>query len=113
VESLKRKAEGYAARTVAMAQAEADKRVFLAEGYRARKVASAQGQAGRFANQLAAYNASPSVFTNRSFLQAWARGATNSRKYVIMATNTTDTIQFNLEDRVRTDLSEIPVPKPK
>jgi hypothetical protein len=46
-------------------------------------------------------------------LQALERGATNARKYVLAATNTTDVIQMNLEDRMREDLTEIAVPKPK
>ncbi len=112
-ESKARKAEGYAARTVSIAEAEAEKRVHAAEAYRIRKVMGAQAQAAQFTNQVAAYLASPSVYTNRAYLQAWARGSTNSRKYVLVATNTVESIQINLEDRIREDLTEIAVPKPK
>lgn len=111
-ESAVRKAEGYAARTVAIAEATAQKKIHEAEAYRARKVASAQAQAAQFTNQVAAFNASPSVFTNRAFLTAWARGATNARKY-FASTNTLESINFNLEDKVRTDLTEIKVPAPR
>jgi regulator of protease activity HflC (stomatin/prohibitin superfamily) len=113
MESNKRKAEGYAARTLALSGAEAQKRIYEAQAYAAKKIAAAQAQAGRYTNQLAAYTASPAVFTNRAFLQAWARGSTNARKYVLVATNTVESIQLNLEDRMRTDLTEIAVPKPK
>lgn len=112
-ESKLRNAEGYAAKTVALAEAEADKRVHAAEGYRARKVAEAAAQAARYSNQLTAFKASPSVYTNRAYLQAWARGATNSRKYILLTTNTMETFQINLEDTLREDLKEISVPKPK
>jgi hypothetical protein len=53
------------------------------------------------------------VFTNRAYLEAWAHGSTNARKYVLAATNTTDSIQFDLKDVLREDLTEIAVPKPK
>jgi regulator of protease activity HflC (stomatin/prohibitin superfamily) len=113
MESNKRKAEGYAARTLALADAEAQKRIYDAEAYRAKKVAGAQAQAARYPHQLAGYLASPTVFTNRAYLEAWARGSTNARKYVLAVTNATESIQLNLEDRMREDLAEIPVPKPK
>lgn len=112
-ESVVRRAEGYAARTLALADATAQKTVNEAEAYRARKIATAQALAARFTNQVAAFNASPSVFTNRAYLMAWARGATNTRKYVIAATNTMESINFNLEDRIRSELTEIKVPTPK
>ncbi|HEY6227263.1 MAG TPA: hypothetical protein VI282_09090, partial [Verrucomicrobiae bacterium] len=67
----------------------------------------------RYPHQLAGYLASPTVFTNRAYLEAWARGSTNARKYVLAVTNATESIQLNLEDRMREDLAEIPVPKPK
>jgi regulator of protease activity HflC (stomatin/prohibitin superfamily) len=113
MESTKRKAEGYAARTLAIADAEAQKRIFDAQAYAVKKVAAAQAQAVRYTNQLAGFTASPAVFTNRAFLQAWTRGSTNARKYVLVATNTTESIQINLEDKLRQDLTEIAVPKPK
>lgn len=113
MESNKRKAEGYSARTLALAGAEAQKRIFDAQAYAAKKVTAAQAQAARYTNQLAGYMASPAVFTNRAFLQAWARGSTNARKYILVATNTAESIQLNLEDRIRTDLTEIAVPKPR
>jgi regulator of protease activity HflC (stomatin/prohibitin superfamily) len=113
MESNKHKAEGYAARTLALADSEAQKRVFDAEAYRAKKVSAAQAQAERYKNQLAGYMASPTVFTNRAYLEALARGSTNARKYVLAVTNTTESIQMNLEDKLRQDLEEIAVPKPK
>src|SRR5207253_1042590 len=113
IESNKRKAEGYAARTLALADAEGQKRLFEAQAYAAKKVAAAQAQAARYTNQLSGYVASPAVFTNRAFLQAWSRGSTNARKYILVATNSAETIQINLEDKLRNDLTEIAVPKPK
>jgi len=113
MESNKRKAEGYAARALALADAEAQKKIFDAQAYSVQKVAAAAAQSARYTNQLAGYLASPAVFTNRAFLGAWERGSTNARKYVLAATNTTDVIQMNLEDKLREDLGEIAVPKPR
>jgi hypothetical protein len=49
----------------------------------------------------------------RAYLEVLSRNSTNSRKYVLMATNNSQVIQFNLEDQVRYDLGEIAVPKPR
>jgi regulator of protease activity HflC (stomatin/prohibitin superfamily) len=105
--------EGYAARTVALARAEAQKRQDAAAAYRARKVASAQAQAEQFSKKVAAYKASPEVFMQRSYLETLSRGSTNSRKYILLTTNTAQTFQLDLQDRIATDLTEIAVPKPK
>lgn len=113
MESAKRKAEGYAARTLALADSEAQKRIFDAEAYSSKKVLGAQAQAARYTNQLASYVGSPSVYTNRAYLETWARASTNTRKYVLAVTNANESIQINLEDKLREDLTEIAVPKPK
>jgi modulator of FtsH protease HflK len=112
-EAKLRTAEGYAARTVSLAAAEAERRIHQAESYYAQRVAGAQAQGAQFTNQLMAFKASPGVYTNRAYLQAMSMGSTNSRKYVVIATNTMESFQFNLEDRIREDLGEIAVPKPK
>src|SRR5205823_8228452 len=59
MESNKRKAEGYAARALALADAEAQRKIFDAEAYAIKKVAAAAAQAARYTNQLAGYLASP------------------------------------------------------
>jgi HflK protein len=112
-EAKLRVAEGYAARTVSLSAADAESRINKAESYRAQRVAGAQAQAAQFTNQLMAFKAAPEVYMNRAYLQAMARGTTNSRKYVVIATNTMESFQFNLEDRIRDDIGEIAVPKPK
>jgi membrane protease subunit HflK len=110
VEASLRAVEGYAAKTTNMAAAEGIKRIREAEAYAYRRVAEAQARAGQFTNQLAAYRASPGVFSQRAYLQALERGATNSRKYVLAVTNTQDVILLNLEDKIRPDLLDIPAP---
>jgi hypothetical protein len=49
---------------------------------------------------MLAFNASPKVFMDRHYLQAFARSSTNARKYILTTTNNPDDmIQFNLEDK--------------
>jgi len=113
IESKLRAAEGYAARTVTIAAADAQKRINAAQSYKVKKVSAAAAQAGQFTNQLSAYTASPEVFLQRAYLMALSRGATNARKFIMMSTNASESIQIDLQDKVRTDLGEIAIPKPK
>ena len=103
-------ARGYATRVTLLAAGEAAKRVHEAEAYKARKIADAQARAGRFSGQMAAYQASPALFGHRTYLAALEQGMTNARKYVVAATNTQDVMIFNLEDKIRTDLLDVPLP---
>ncbi len=112
-EAKLRLSEGYASRTVALARAEADKKEREAESYAIRKVAGAAAQAKQFESQLLAYHAAPEVYSQRAYLQSFARGSTNSRKYVITATNSQETVILNLEDKIRQDILDIPLPSAK
>ena len=97
-----------------MAHAEADRMARESEAYRARKVAGALAQAAQFTNQIVAYNASPNVFMQRSYLEALSRGSgTNSPKFFLGATNTDDVLILNLEQKVRADLLDLPIPGKK
>lgn len=110
VEAALRIAEGYAAKTTNLAQAEGLRRLREAEAYAHRKVTEAQARSAQFTNQIAASKASPDVFSQRAYLQAFERGATNSRKYILAVTNTQDVILLNLEDKIRPDLLDIAAP---
>ena len=109
-QSALRAAEAYAAKTVILSRGEAEKRVHVAAAYSARITADAQAQSARFTNQLAAFRAAPEVFSQRAYLGVLERSATNSRKYVLAATNTQDVILLNLEDKLRPDLLDVPLP---
>ncbi|MDB6040114.1 MAG: hypothetical protein JWM99_3955 [Verrucomicrobiales bacterium] len=107
-----RNAEGYAARTVPMAHAEAERMKREAEAYRIQKITGALAQSAQFTNQIVAYNASPEVFLQRSYLQTLARGSsTNTPKFFLGATNTDDVLILNLEEKVRRDILDLQVPK--
>lgn len=109
-EARLRIAEGYAARVVTIAKAEAEKKIHEAQAYRARKIAGAAAQGEQFTSQLLAYQASPEVYLQRSYLNAFSRGSINARKYIVTATNTQDVVILNLEDKIRSDILDIPMP---
>lgn len=110
IEAEIHKARGYAAKTLALASAEAIKRIREAEAYSNRVVIARRAEAAQFTNQMAAFKASPEAYTLRAYLSALERGATNSRKYIVTTTNAQDVIQLNLEDKIRPDLQEVMIP---
>ncbi|MDX1953864.1 MAG: protease modulator HflK [Verrucomicrobiota bacterium] len=113
-EAKLRTAEGYAARNLSLSRAVAQRLIHEAQSYKNRKISGAQAQAAQYANQVMAYKASPEVFMQRAYLNAFSVGSTNSRKYVITSTNTDEVITLNLEDKVRRELLDtIAVPPPK
>ena len=103
-------AQAEAISTNAAAGAAAFKAIASAEAERERAVVNAGARATLFTNQIPAYAAAPSVYVNRAYLQAFARAIAPARKYVIATTNTHDVIQFDLQDRIRTDLGNAIVP---
>ena len=109
-ESKVLQAEGYASRTVLLAEAEAQRKIREAEGYKLSTLADAVARSAQFTNQILAFDASRRYYPQRLYLQTFARASAGTRKYLIAATNTTDVIQFNLEDKIRADLLDVTVP---
>ena len=105
-------AEGDKAAMVPMAEAHAVQKVTDAESYRIRKVTDAAATAARFTNQITAFSASPRVFAQRVYLDTLGRAISSTRKYIIVTTNTHDIVNLNLEDKVRVDLLDVPMPPP-
>ncbi len=103
-------AKGYATRTVLLASAEAQKKINEAEAFSAQRIASAAATASRFTNQIQAFNAAPSVYPTRAYLQTFARAVGPARKYIIATTNSNEVVQFNLEDKIRTDIGDVYIP---
>src|ERR1043166_8237816 len=106
-------AEGYKLKTVALAQAEGQKRIRDAEIFQLTRLAAAAARAGQFTNQITAFTASPRVYPERVYLQTFARAAEGARKYLIAPTNVHGIFQLNLEDKVRQELENIYVPEPR
>ncbi|MCF7762373.1 MAG: hypothetical protein K9N62_01735 [Verrucomicrobia bacterium] len=109
-ESAVHAAEGYAAETVALASANASMAIDQADAYLFRKVAETQARAARFTNQLSAFRASPTIFSHRAYLKALSQSATNSRKYILTVTNVRDVVTVDLQDKLRPDLLDVPLP---
>jgi len=109
------KAQAHAIRTNALAGAEATKRRLEASAASTRKIAAALAGEAVFTNQMAAYHASPEVYTQRSYLQTLARNGGEARKFVVAVTNAQEVLMLNMEDKVRDDLLNVPLPavKPK
>ncbi|MBA4149137.1 MAG: protease modulator HflK [Verrucomicrobia bacterium] len=106
-------AQAFEFQTNALARAEAFKRVRSAEADKQSREVNALANAALFTNQLPAYAAAPTVYAQRKYLETFARASKNARKYVIATTNTQDVIQFDLQDKIRTDLLDVAVPPTK
>ena len=109
-EATIRTAEGYALRTVELARGEADRLVREAEANRFQRIAVADAQATRFQQQMKAFEASPEVYTIRAKLQTLMQHSTNVRFIVKTSTNTHDTFQLDLQEKITPDMADIPVP---
>lgn len=100
-------AEGYRAETLPNAAANATRKLNDAQARAAKLTAEASGRSAQFAHQLAAYQASPKVFMQRTYLDTLTKSLGPTRKLVLGPTNTTDVIQFNLEDKLRPDMNDL------
>jgi regulator of protease activity HflC (stomatin/prohibitin superfamily) len=107
-------AKAEAIKTNMQADAQAFKTICEAQTDRQRHEVDAQARAAAFTNQIPAYLASPAVYMERTYLQAFAESVANARKYILLTTNTHDVFIYNLEDKIRDDiLSTITVPPPR
>ena len=100
-------AESAAIRTNALADAAAFTLTNLADANRIRTVTAKFAEAALFTNQIPAFKAAPGVYRQRLYLQAFNDATKNARKYVLLVTNTTDVIVFDLQDKVRADLENL------
>jgi len=73
----------------------------------------ALAQAALFTNQIPAFEAAPSVYTERAYLQTFVRATAPARKYLLLTTNTQDVITFDLQESIAQSLLNLSVPAPK
>lgn len=106
-------AQGDAAQLVPQARATAYRKINEAESYKLARIANVGATAAQFTNQLAAFRASPEVYTRRQYLQTLAVAVAPVRKLVLGASNATEVISLNLEDKIRTDLLDVTLPTPE
>jgi modulator of FtsH protease HflK len=100
-------------RTNALARARAVRLLNEASAERMAREVGAIAQAALFTNQIPAFEAAPSVYAERAYLQTFSRATANARKYVLLTTNTHDVIQFDLKESVADSLMNLSVPAPK
>jgi regulator of protease activity HflC (stomatin/prohibitin superfamily) len=103
-------AKADAIRTNALADALAFTTTNVADATREQLEISAFARAALFTNQIPAFEAAPSVYKQRAYFKAFADATANSRKYILLVTNTQDVIIFDLEDKIREDLLNLNVP---
>ena len=96
-------------RTNAIAGALAYTLTNVAAATRQQLEVSAYARAALFTNQIPAFQAAPSVYQQRAYFQTFAAATANARKYVLLVTNTSDVVIFNLEDKIREDLLNLNV----
>ncbi len=100
-------AEGYRAGMLPNAAANATRKLNDAKVRSAKLNAEASGRSAQFGHQLVAFQAAPKVFMQRTYLDTLSKSLAPTRKLVIGPTNTADVFQFNLEDKLRSDVTDL------
>jgi regulator of protease activity HflC (stomatin/prohibitin superfamily) len=106
-------ARAYMATNIPVASGQSKQKVSDAQGYYVRTTAAAEASAQRFGNQMLASQASPQVYRVRTYLDALGRAMADARTYVVALTNTHGVAILNLEEKLRKDLLDIELPKPR
>lgn len=106
-------ARAYQATNVPVALGLQAQKLNEARAYEVRTIAAAQASAQRFQHQIAAYQASREVYFLRSYLDTLGRSVGAARSYVLATTNTHGVVTLNLEEKLRKDLLDISLPPPK
>ncbi len=96
-------AEADSIRVTTLAGAQAVTVTNDAEAARINLQVIALARAAAFTNQLPAFNAAPAVYRQRAYLQTFASATAKATKYLILATNTSDVITFDLQRRLDED----------
>jgi membrane protease subunit HflK len=100
-------AQADAIMTNALSLAQAVVTTNTAEANRTQVVTSWYGRADLFTNQIAAYEAAPSVYKQRAYYAMFPDATKNSRKYILLVTNSQNILIFDLEDKIRADLMNV------
>jgi membrane protease subunit HflK len=100
-------------KTNALSGAQATTLVDAAESDAVARQVGSMARAGLFTNQIPAFEAAPSVYAQRSYLNTFARSTAAARKYVLLTTNTHDVIVFDLQESIARDILNMKVPSPK
>jgi membrane protease subunit HflK len=93
--------------TNALSLAQAFTTTNMAAASRLQLEMSWHSRAALFTNQIPAFEAAPSVYKQRAYYTMFADATKNSRKYILLVTNTQDVLIFDLEDKIRADLMNV------
>ena len=100
-------AQADAIETNALSQAQAFTTTNIAAANRLQLETSWYARAAKFTNQIQAFEAAPSVYKQRAYYTMFADATRNSRKYILLVTNTQDVLIFDLQDKIRADLMNV------
>ncbi len=100
-------------KTNALAGAQATNIINQASAESTAREIGAVARAALFTNQIPAFQAAPSVYAERAYLQAFLRGTKDARKYILLPTNTHDVLIFDLQEKISEGLLRATVPPPK
>lgn len=93
-------AQAEAIRTNALSRAAAYTITNKAEAARLDLEVTALARSAAFTNQLPAFQAAPSVYLERVQMQAFAKAAAPATKYILLVTNATGIVQWDLQRRI-------------
>ncbi len=102
-------AEAARIRTNAISRAQATNIINQAAAERVNTSIDSVSMAALFTNRVVAYNASPSIFVERAYLETFIRSTAQARKYVLLSTNANNIFNIDLQDRIRNDLLDLDV----
>jgi regulator of protease activity HflC (stomatin/prohibitin superfamily) len=100
-------AQAYAIMIESQAQAQAVTTTNAAAATSFQLVSAQYGRADLFTNQIAAYEAAPSVYRTRAYFAMFADATRSSRKYVLLVTNVQPNLYIDLQDKIRADLLNV------
>ena len=102
-------AQAYAVRTNALAEAQVFTITNQEEVASLHIEASAFARAAAFTNQLLAYRAAPSIYAKRAYFETLGRATAQRPKYLLLTTNTSDVLVFDLQNKLGRDLLDLTV----
>lgn len=112
-EAMILQAQAVALRTNSMAEAQSSNIVSQAQSESLRRQADALAQVALFTNQIPAYQASPTVFMQRAYLEAFGRAVSGTRKYVVLSSNSQEVVWLNLEEKIPELFESVNIPPGK
>jgi membrane protease subunit HflK len=102
-------ARAYAITNTTIADADAFATNQMAQATALQLTTQASANAALFTNQVPEFQAAPNVYEQRVYFQALADATKNTRKYVLLVTNTYNVYYLDLEQKISADLENIPV----